>query len=695
MSDWKCVAELSELSRRKKKLVEAGGERIALFYAGGEVFALQDSCVHKQRQLSNGTVLGGKVVCPGHQWTFELGTGRAGDRDECQPTFPVKVEDGQVWVLPERRERGGAGTASAATASPAPVRQNAGQRPAPARILVVGAGQTAAVAARALRRHGFSGSITLVGAEPHAPYQRPPLTKEFLAGSQAREDLAVLTPDWCAEHDVDLRLGTAVQRIDVEGGAAELADGTRLAADAFLLATGARARHLPGIEGERVVHLRRLEDAEKLRAHLRPGARIVVIGAGFVGSEIASTARAAGASVTVLEQGDVPLGHVLGERMGEFCAGIQRKAGVELHTGQAVTSCEETADGVAVSTGGGLRVEGDVVVVAVGAVPDTEVAERSGVAVSNGVLVDEHCRTNLPGVYAAGDVANQQHPLYGRRLRVEHFDNASRQATTAARNMLGEDLVHDDPHWFWSDQFDLNLQQCGHTDGTDSMVVRGSVEAADFTAFYLAGGVLRAAFAVGRGSDVLAAKELIARRASPDPRLLCDEETDLQTLASGDGAKADTGPVEGADAREGAADRERAAGRASEPESAPQPAAQPASSSAEYVRVARSGQVPEGIVRRFFLGDVELAVARRDGTVHVSSNYCTHLDCLLSSGKVTQDGLLCSCHGSVFDFATGEPLSPPATKPIRIHAAKEENGEILVALDPAAATAEGPRRRKR
>ncbi|WP_314175375.1 FAD-dependent oxidoreductase [Streptomyces winkii] len=695
MSDWVRVAELTELSRRKKKLVQVGEERIALFFAGGEVFALRDTCVHKERRLSDGTLLGGRVVCPGHQWAFDLSTGQADGRDECQPTYPVKTENGQVWVRPEPRRSSAAAAATVAATAAAPVPRPTGERRVPERILIAGAGQTGAVAARTLRRHGFGGGIVLVGEEPHAPYQRPPLTKEFLAGREGRTDLALLTREWCEEHDVELRLGTAVRRIhpgdgapgsgDASGGFAELEDGSRLHADAFLLATGARARRLPGIEGERVVHLRRLEDAERLRAHIRPGARVVVIGAGFVGSEVASTALAAGAGVVVLEQGRVPLERALGARMGEVCARVQRKAGVELHTGQTVTSYEETAGGAVVSTAEGLRVEGDVVVVAAGAVPETGIAERSGIAVSDGVLVDEYCRTNVPGVYAAGDVANQQHPLYGRRLRVEHFDNASRQAATAARNMLGEAVVHDDPHWFWSDQFELNLQQCGHTEGTDRVVVRGSAEAADFTAFYLADGVLRAAFTIGRGGDVLAAKDLIARRAAPEPEVLCDEDTDLAGLA------ADTGGL--AEAREAGARDEDSPGSDSRPlpPSARRPAPPEAAPGVPYIRVARSGQVPEGIVRRFFVDDVELAVARRDGAVHVSSNYCTHLDCLLSSGKVTREGLLCSCHGSVFDFATGEPLSPPATEPIRVHPSKEENGEILVALDPDVA----PHRRKR
>ncbi|MCQ8833636.1 NAD(P)/FAD-dependent oxidoreductase [Streptomyces malaysiensis] len=268
----------------------------------------------------------------------------------------------------------------------------------------------------------------------------------------------------------------------------------------------------------------------RLRELLRPGGRLVIVGAGFVGSEVASTAVARGVTPVVIEQAAVPLERVLGAEMGQFCADLQRANGVELHTGQAVSSVRTTADGVVVRTDGGLEVTGDAVVIAVGAQPNTDVARASGISVSNGVLVDEHCRTSIEGVYAAGDVANHRHPLYDRWLRVEHFDNANKQAMAAAKNILGGAVVYDDPHWFWSDQFGLNLQHCGDAHGWDRLVVRGSVAESDFIAFYLAGGVLRAAFTAERGGDVYAAKELIARQAAPDPRRLADEDVDLMDL---------------------------------------------------------------------------------------------------------------------------------------------------------------------
>lgn len=400
----------------------------------------------------------------------------------------------------------------------------------PGTIATVGAGQTAAVAARTLRRRGFDGQLVLIGAEPHLPYQRPPLSKEYLAGEQDRDEVFLLTEKWCADNAVDLRLGTGASRVDAAAGAVELEDGTRVEADAVLLATGSRARLLPGAEGDRVVHLRTLDDADRLRGHLRPGRHVITVGGGFIGAEVASVARTAGARVTVLEAMDTPLEPVLGREFGEVCGRILRDNGVDLRTGETVTEVAETAGGVTVRTAAGTVLEGDVVVVGIGSVPNTEVAERSGIAVDGGVLTDEHCRTSTDRVFAAGDVTSHYHPLFGRRMRVEHFDNANKQGMAAAKNMLGRATVYGDPHWFWSDQFDLNLQHAGHVSQWADVVVRGSVEELDFLAFALDGGVVRAAFAVERGGEMFLARELIAAGAAPDPDLLRDEDVELTEL---------------------------------------------------------------------------------------------------------------------------------------------------------------------
>lgn len=397
-------------------------------------------------------------------------------------------------------------------------------------VVILGAGQSAAVAARTLRRRKHQGPIVLIGDEKYYPYQRPPLSKEFLAGEQDETDTYLIDQEWCSDNEVEAYLGTRAVRIDATCGHVELEDGNRVGGDTFLLATGSRARRIPGVEGERVIYLRDLDDATRLRDTLRPGIRIITIGAGFIGSEVASAARVAGAEVVALEALGAPLERLLGRPMGEVCAQIQRDNGIDLRTQEVVESVTSTDSGVSVRTQRGTLVEGDVVVVGVGTLPNTAVAEASGITVEQGVLVDEYCRTNVPGVFAAGDVTNHWHPLFGCRMRVEHFDNATKQAMAAAKNIAGRQTVFNDPHWFWSDQFGLNLQHAGHAQQWDRVVVRGSVVDRDFIAFYLDQGILRAAFAVERGADMFTAKELIAAQASPDPANLADENIELAEL---------------------------------------------------------------------------------------------------------------------------------------------------------------------
>jgi 3-phenylpropionate/trans-cinnamate dioxygenase ferredoxin reductase subunit len=280
-----------------------------------------------------------------------------------------------------------------------------------------------------------------------------------------------------------------------------------------------------------VHHLRTVEDADRLRAALQPGARIVVIGAGFIGSEVASAARARGAEVTVIEALAAPLLRVVGARVGTACAELAARAGVSVRPGESVTSVEEGAGEVVVTTSGG-RYAADAVVVGIGIEPDLDVARASGLAVDNGVLVDEHCRSSVPQVYAVGDIANHQHPLFGERIRVEHFDNASKQAAAAASTIAGRPVAASDPHWFWSDQHGANLQHVGHASSWDDVVIRGSLGELEFTAFYLQGGRLRAAFAVDRGEDVAAVRELLAARVPVRPELLADPDVDLAELVA-------------------------------------------------------------------------------------------------------------------------------------------------------------------
>lgn len=397
------------------------------------------------------------------------------------------------------------------------------------RFVLIGAGQASAVAARTLRRRGFDGVIEIIGAEPHRPYQRPPLSKEFLSDG-TEDDLYLLPQTWCDANDIRLRLGTTVARIDAAGGAVELTDGTSVPADAVLIATGGRPRRLSAAAGDRVHYLRTLDDARRLRAQLVPGARVIVIGAGFIGAEVAAAARGKGADVTVLEVQDVPLGSLLGPQAGQACARLHRANGVDLRLGTAVESVEQAGAGVVV-TAGGERIEGDLVVAGIGIEPAVDVAARSGIVTGNGIMVDEFCQTSQQRVYAAGDVANHYHPLYGTRVRAEHFENASRQAAAAAGAMLGRAVPYDQPHWFWSDQYDVSLQYAGYAPDWDDIVIRGSLTDLDFCVFYLRGGVVRAAFGIGRGTDVALAREFIAQRRVIETAMLADDDVDLAELA--------------------------------------------------------------------------------------------------------------------------------------------------------------------
>ncbi len=397
-------------------------------------------------------------------------------------------------------------------------------------VAIIGGGQVAAVAARTLRRRGFDGTITILGDEPHVPYQRPPLSKGFLQGREQVSDLLLTDERWCSDNKVDLRIGVTVTDIDKFSRRVALADGSSLRADSVLFATGGRPRVLPGISSERVVYLRTIDHAIRVRDTLQPGSRLITVGGGFIGAEIAASARIAGADVTMIEMLDVPLKRTLGRQLGEVCAQIHRDHGVTVLTGEFVESVRDVTDGVLVRTAAGREVEGDLVVVGVGIEPNAELASAAGIAVDNGIVVDEFCRTSVDGVYAAGDVANHHHPVFGTRVRVEHFDNANRQAAAAAMSIIGRRAVYDNVHWFWSDQYEFNLQYAGHAPRWTQAVIRGSVQARSFTMFYLHDGVLKGAFAIDRGEEVLWAKELIAAKATPDPAMLADEDLELEAL---------------------------------------------------------------------------------------------------------------------------------------------------------------------
>ncbi len=399
-------------------------------------------------------------------------------------------------------------------------------------FVIVGANLAGGRAAQALRKEGFDGRVLLIGAEPDPPYERPPLSKEYLRGDIPREKIFIATPETYREQEIELQLGVRATRIDPREHSVELERGERVPYDKLLLTTGGRERRLsvPGIQLDGIYYLRTVADCERIAQELRTGRRLVVIGAGFIGAEVAATARGKGLEVHVLEMAPVPLGRALGEELGRVYAEIHRDHGVQLYTGEAIRRFEGGTRVEQVVSSTGRAIECDFVVVGVGIEPATELAEEARLDVDNGILVNEYCETSAADIYAAGDVAGFYHPLLETRLRVEHWSNALNQGAAAAKNMLGMREAYAEIPWFWSDQYDVNMQYVGHAARWDEIVVRGDVAARSFTAFYVEGRRLRAALAVNRHRDIRPSRELIRSGAPVEPDKLSNEELELKSL---------------------------------------------------------------------------------------------------------------------------------------------------------------------
>ena len=361
----------------------------------------------------------------------------------------------------------------------------------PRTVAVVGAGLAGAKAVEVLRAEGYGGRIVLFGDEPHRPYERPPLSKGYLQGNDERDTVFVHPENWYGEHDVDLRLGTEVTGLDRHAHELMTAGGQPVRYDRLLLATGASPRHLrlPHADLPGVHYLRNLDDSDALRAAFRPGANVVVIGAGWIGLETAAAARTAGATVTVLESAELPLLRVLGPQMAQVFAGLHRENGVDLRLGVEVAGLRGDGSTVTgVELGDGAVVDADAVVVGIGVAPNVDLARSAGLDVDNGVLVDASLRTSDPHVFAAGDIANAEHPVLRRRIRVEHWANALHQPEVAAQSILGKDAVYDRLPYFFTDQYDLGMEYVGYASADDDVVVRGDLEGREFVALWVRDG---------------------------------------------------------------------------------------------------------------------------------------------------------------------------------------------------------------
>ncbi|MGB6454346.1 MAG: FAD-dependent oxidoreductase [Streptosporangiaceae bacterium] len=364
--------------------------------------------------------------------------------------------------------------------------------------LVIGAGLAAAHVVQTLRAGGYSEPVQLIGDEVDRPYERPPLSKGFLQGKTAAAALYVHDENWYASHNVVTRFGATAMSIDPAGQRVLLESGESLRYQHLVLATGARPRRLamPGADLAGVHYLRRLGDSDALRSALAASGHVAIVGAGWIGLEVAAAARLAGLEVTVLEYGAQPLQRVLGDEMGAYFARLHRARGVDVRTGVSVTSLLGSGGRVTgVQTSDG-PVAADVVLIAVGAVPAVELASQAGLDVENGVRVDERLCSADPAILAAGDVASAVNTALGERLRVEHWDNAIRQGTLAARTILGAGARYDWQPYFYTDQFDLGMEYVGHARAEDELVVRGELDSGEFIAFWIRDARIRAAMNV-------------------------------------------------------------------------------------------------------------------------------------------------------------------------------------------------------
>jgi len=403
------------------------------------------------------------------------------------------------------------------------------------RLVVVGAGQAGVTAVETLRSGGFDGSVTLLGAEPHPPYERPPLSKGYLMGEEPRDKISSRPDGWYRDHDVDLRTGTRVASLDRAAQVVVTGDGERIGYDGVLLATGSRPRRLdvPGADLAGIHQLRTLDDSDALKQALAGGRRLVVVGGGWIGLEVAAAARAAGLEVVVVERGEVPLGGILGPRVARVFADLHRDHGVDLRTSAGVARFHgQGGELEAVELTDGTRLDTDLALVAVGATPRTELAETAGLAVDDGVLVDAQLRTADARVWAAGDIANVDHPVLGRRVRVEHWATANSQGPVAARAMLGQDATYRDLPFFFTDQYELGMEYVGHAPAGsyDRVVLRGDVAGLAFVAFWLAGDRVAAAMHVNTWDATEPLTALVTSGRAVDAERLADVAVPLDEL---------------------------------------------------------------------------------------------------------------------------------------------------------------------
>jgi apoptosis-inducing factor 3 len=483
---------LKDLAADGMILGHIAGEPVLLARTGGVLFAIGAECTHYHGPLAEGTLVADTVRCPWHHACFSLRTGEALrapalNRVAC---WRAEQQDGKIYV----REK----------LEPADRRAQATTVAGPDSVVIIGGGAAGNAAAEMLRREGYSGPVTMLSADHAGPYDRPNLSKDYLAGNAPEDWIPLRSPDFYRGHGIELKLGTRAVAIDPKTGEVRLADGARKRFGALLLATGAEPVRLgiPGSDLPHVHYLRTLADSRALIAAATAARRVVVVGASFIGLEVAASLRARGLEVCVVAPEARPMETIFGPEVGDLIRQVHEEHGVAFHLGTTAASFERNR----VTLKSGEQLDADFVIVGIGVRPETALAEGAGIVVDRGVTVDPYLETNIPGIWAAGDIARWPDRLSGEMIRIEHWVVAERQGQTAARNMLGARERFDAVPFFWSQQHDLLLSYVGHATKWDRIEIDGSLNAKDCTVTYRQGGRKMAVLTMGRDHDSLAAE---------------------------------------------------------------------------------------------------------------------------------------------------------------------------------------------
>jgi NADPH-dependent 2,4-dienoyl-CoA reductase/sulfur reductase-like enzyme/nitrite reductase/ring-hydroxylating ferredoxin subunit len=490
--------DFAELERDGKLVGHVGEKEVLLVLREDEVFAIGAHCSHYHAPLVDGLVLGGEIHCPWHHASFDLATGevRRAPALDSLSCWKVERRDGKVFVRGER---------AAKTRASAPA-------DASKTVVIVGGGAAGLAAAAELRRQGFAGELVMLSAEDAPPLDRPNLSKDYLAGGAPEEWLPLRPENFYSENGVDLRLGAVANGLDAKARRLTLADGSALEFDRLLLATGAEPVRLqiPGAELPHVRTLRSLADCREIIARATQARRVVVLGASFIGLEVAASLRARGLEVHVAAPEKIPMERVLGAEIGAFVRKLHEEHGIIFHLEDVATAIDERR----VTLKSGKSLEAELVVAGVGVRPRLELAEKAGLAMDRGVLVDAFLETSAPGIYAAGDIARWPDPHSGARIRVEHWVVAERQGAVAARNMLGAREAFDAVPFFWSQHYDTPINYVGHAEGWDAIDVEGDIAARDCVLRYMRGGRALAVASIFRDIDSLRAEAEMERMAA-------------------------------------------------------------------------------------------------------------------------------------------------------------------------------------